>query len=269
MQQVERIQIFENTPELKSEARKERYKQLLGFIDHTMDSTDADLKRHLKHLYFTGEAVRLLPGQKLLRRPLQGFYPRQAFIAAALSAPQVTQAYLDECFARFEAFPGILPGVSALYYQWVMGGVLVNYPLLSEAWQELIKFSERRDAFKSINGADALKKFFHSILYFKPDSLGAIDPLLYYFSLRFDFAGLESDAADALLRFMLSVLRGENVKGGPEAYEHSAVLRFFTLLLSGELPEPFLSFCREHYDALPADQRVTFDGKRLLLPAQQ
>ncbi|SEL23228.1 hypothetical protein SAMN05216214_109165 [Atopomonas hussainii] len=269
MQLVERFQLFANSPELKTAERKERYKQVLAFMQRLYGPSDADMVRHLKHTYFTGEVVRLAPGQKLLSPPYQGFYRSQAFMAAALSAPEVTQAYLDECFAQLEIFPGVLPQLSAHYYQWVMGGGLINYPLLSDAWQELIKFAERHDAFKSIKGGDALKKFFHSIVYFNPASLVAIEPLLNYFSLRFDFSVLSSSTADALIRFMVPALRGDLIEGGPEVYEHPAVLRFFTLLLSGELPEPFLSFCREHYDALPADQRVTFDGKRLLLPAQQ
>lgn len=46
MQLVEHFQLFANSPELKSAERKERYKQVLGVIDHTMDPTDANLKQH-------------------------------------------------------------------------------------------------------------------------------------------------------------------------------------------------------------------------------
>ena len=254
------FQVFELT-DPKSAERRALFEQVQGFCKTKSSRVSPDFYKRLKLLHFTG-ALQLQPEAR------DGMTPSHAPMCLCMSSPIVNEdvfrGYFRDYGSRHSATT-----VIELIVTHIRLGALIEYPLLLERWQLMarIVFFED-DAVLSGSMANLLAAVFGhlagrgtSVYSLIP---GIFDKLEHAFKSELFDPGASAMAENAMDR-LRTLWCGEATM--LSAYEDEWFVQFSKRFFAKDLASDFQALCEDVYQSIPLDQRVTFDGKRLLLPA--
>lgn len=253
------FQVFELV-DPKSAERKALFEQVQGFFKTKSSRVSPEFYKRLKLLHFTGE-LQLQPEAR------DGMTPSHAPMSLCMCSPVVDEELFRGYFRDYGSRHSAM-AVRELIVTHIRLGALLQYPLLLERWQKLTKivYGEEGRLEKAL--ANFLGAVFWQLAY-KGIAAYSLTPAIFsnieeIFKLS-DIDSYDSDFTDSATKHLKMLWSGE--AKAAEAYEDEWFVEFSKRFFAKELAADFQALCESVYQSIPSDQRVTFDGERLLLSA--
>lgn len=253
------FQVFELT-DPKSAERKALFEQVQGFCKTKSSRVSPDFYKRLKLLHFTG-------GLQLQPEARDGMTPSHAPMCLCMCSPVVEEEIFRGYFRDYGSSHSH-GAVIELIITHIRLGALIEYPLLLERWQLMAKIVFVEETLLVGCMADLLAAVFGPLVR-RGTSLYSLTPCMFnelehaFKKESFD-PGTNAMAENAVDR-LRTLWSGEATM--LSAYEDEWFVQFSKRFFAKELAADFQALCESVYQSIPSGQRVTFDGKRLLLPA--
>ncbi len=253
------FQVFE-LADPKSAERKALFEQVQGFFKTKSSRVSPDFYKRLKLLHFTGE-LQLQPEAR------DGMTPSHAPMSLCMCSPVVDEELFCGYFRDYGSRHSVT-AIRELIVTHIRLGALLQYPLLLERWQKLAQVVYGDEERLEQCMTSLLEAVFWQLAY-KGKSEYSLTPVVFASIERvFNLSKVDNYHKDFFDRATkhLKMLWSAEVEA-VAAYEDEWFVQFSRRFFAKELAADFQALCESVYQSIPSDQRVTFDGKRLLLPA--
>lgn len=251
--------VYEGLDDPKSDKRRELFEQVSDFCKRFVGRASKDFDARLKALHFTGELG-------LQKEGGEGMTPAFAPLALCLCAPTVT----EEAFCRyFEVYGSSHSNevITDLMGSPIKFGKLLEYPLLLDRWN-MIAFV-RRDFLSSAEQLHYRLADVFWLLAYRGRAAESLTPVL--------FADIEKNFESGVLgtyrekfeegasEFLAALFSGAAQEAS--AYENSWFVEFCRRFFARDFAPDLQAYFDSVYESVDEAERITFDGKRILLPA--
>lgn len=253
------FQVFELV-DPKSAERKALFEQVQGFFKTKSSRVSPDFYKRLKLLHFTGE-LQLQPEAR------DGMTPSHAPMSLCMCSPVVDEELFRGYFLDYGSRHSF-GTVTELITTHIRLGALIQFPLLLERWQQMIRIVLAEDGEIEKRMTSLLEAVYWQLAY-EGKSAYALTPAIFAHIERiFSLSQINSYHENFVNRATknLKVLWSGEAEA-VAAYEDEWFVQFSRRFFAKELAADFQALCESVYQSIPSEQRVTFDGKRLLLPA--
>ena len=253
------FQVFELT-DPKSAERRALFEQVQGFCKTKSSRVSPDFYRRLKLLHFTG-TLQLQPDGG------EGMTPSHAPMCLCMCSPAVDEDVFLGYFRDFgsrHSFGTVLELITSH----IRLGALIQFPLLLERWQCMARIVFVEDDVIEPYMTTLLAAVFWQLAYEGKSAYSLVPEIFINIERVFKLGQINSYHEDFINRAtknLKALWSGEAEAVG--AYEDEWFVQFSKRFFAKDLASDFQALCEDVYQSIPLDQRVTFDGKRLLLPA--
>ncbi|MDQ7986253.1 hypothetical protein QYS36_15035 [Pseudomonas sp. G34] len=252
-------QVYKGLEDAQSAERRELYNQVYEFCKRFVGRSSKDFDSRLKTLHFTGELA-------LQKEGGEGMTPAFAPLVLCLCAPRVNEEEFKGYFDRFGSRHTIETITDLMDFP-IKVGKLQEYPLLLDRWN-MIAYVQRIYLAAEDQVQRRLKGVFWLLAY-EGKSAESLTPVLFAdIEKNFNAALLERYAEqfdDGASKFLFTLFRGaaEELSAYEDPWFIEFCRRFFGCDFAPELQAYFGSV----YESVGEAERITFDGKRILLSA--
>lgn len=251
-------QVYKNLDDPNSAVRRALYDQVSEFCDRFVGRASKEFDTRLKHLHFTGEL-------RLQREGGEGMTPAFAPLVLCLSAPTVSE---EEFTNYFDAYGSAhsRETITDLMDSPIKFGKLLEYPLLLERW-EMIAYVHRDFLASPSQLRRRLGGVFWHLAY-RGKAAESLSPVLFdEVEKNFTLELLEADREafdEGASQFLFALFSGG--AGASSAYEDLWFIDLCRRFFARDFAPDLQAYFDGVYESINESERITFDGKRILLP---
>ena len=251
--------VYKDLEDPKSPERRALYDQVFEFCKRFVGRASKEFDSRLKTLHFTGELA-------LQKEGGEGMTPAFAPLVLCLCAPRVNEEDFKEYFDKYGSAYSV-GTITSLMDGPIKFGKLQEYPLLLERWN-MIAYVQRANLATGGQIQRRLKGIFWLLAY-EGKSAESLTPVLFAdIEQNFDAAILETYAEqfdEGTSEFLFTLFSGAAEE--PAAYEDLWFVEFCRRFFAGDFASDLQAYFESVYESVDEAERITFDGKRILLPA--
>lgn len=252
-------QVYKNLENAKSPERRALYDQVSKFCKRFVGRAAKEFDSRLKTLHFTGELALQKDGG-------EGMTPTFAPLVLCLCAPFISEEDFKEYFDVYGSAHTVETITNLMDFP-IKIGKLQEYPLLLERWS-MIAYVQRGNLAAGDQVQRRLKGVFWLLAY-EGKSAESLTPVLFAdIEKNFESALLETYAEqfdEGASEFLFTLFSGAAEE--PAAYEDPWFLEFCRRFFVNDFAPDLQAYFDSVYESVNDAERITFDGKRILLPA--
>lgn len=252
-------QVYKDLESPRSPERRALYDQIFEFCQRFVGRASKEFDSRLKTLHFTGELA-------LQKEGGEGMTPAFAPLALCLCAPRINEEDFEGYFDNYGSVHSV-GTITSLMGGPIKFGKLQEYPLLLERWS-MIAYVQRANLATGAQIQRRLSAIFWALAY-EGRSAESLTPVLFTeIERNFDTALLETYAEqfdEGASEFLLTLFSGAAEE--PAAYEDPWFREFCGRFFAHDFAPNLQAYFDSVYESVDETERITFDGKRILLPA--
>lgn len=252
-------QVYKDLESPKSPERRALYDQIFEFCKRFVGRASKEFDSRLKTLHFTGELA-------LQKEGGEGMTPAFAPLVLCLCAPRINEEDFKGYFEKYGSTYSVGTIISLMSGP-IKFGKLQEYPLLLERWS-MIAYVQRANLATGGQIQRRLSAIFWALAYEGRSAESLIPVLFAEIEKNFDTALLETYAEqfdEGASEFLFTLFSGAAEE--PAAYEDPWFQEFCGRFFAHDFAPDLQAYFDSVYESVDEAERITFDGKRILLPA--